>query len=44
MNAAGDYSSAYCILKTDGPLTGHGMVCDVRCGTQRSADRLTQHL
>jgi hypothetical protein len=26
MNDAGDYSAAYCILKTDGPFEGHGMV------------------
>jgi L-galactonate dehydratase len=26
MNAAGDYSSAYCILKTDSQYSGHGMV------------------
>lgn len=26
MNAAGDYSSAYCILQTDSSYTGHGMV------------------
>lgn len=26
MNAAGDYSSAYCILETDSQHTGHGMV------------------
>jgi hypothetical protein len=26
MNAAGDYSSAYCILYTDSKYTGHGMV------------------
>lgn len=26
MNAAGDYSAAYCILETDSDLTGHGMV------------------
>ena len=26
MNAAGDYSSAYCILETDSEHTGHGMV------------------
>ncbi|KAK1836697.1 enolase C-terminal domain-like protein [Podospora conica] len=25
MNAAGDYSAAYCILQTNSPLTGHGM-------------------
>lgn len=24
MNAAGDYSSAYCILHTDSEYTGHG--------------------
>lgn len=28
MNDAGDYSAAYCILKTDGPLEGHGMVSE----------------
>ncbi len=27
MNAAGDYSAAYCILKTDSKFSGHGMVC-----------------
>ncbi len=26
MNAAGDYSAAYCILETDSEYTGHGMV------------------
>lgn len=26
MNAAGDYSAAYCILETDSQLAGHGMV------------------
>lgn len=26
MNAAGDYSAAYCILDTDSPHAGHGMV------------------
>lgn len=26
MNAAGDYSSAYCILQTDSGYQGHGMV------------------
>lgn len=25
MNAAGNYSSAYCILQTDSDYTGHGM-------------------
>jgi hypothetical protein len=28
MNAAGNYSSAYCILETDSEYTGHGMVSD----------------
>jgi hypothetical protein len=26
MNAAGDYSAAYCIIKTDSEHVGHGMV------------------
>lgn len=26
MNAAGDYSAAYCILQTDSEFSGHGMV------------------
>lgn len=26
MNAAGDYSAAYCILQTDSNYSGHGMV------------------
>lgn len=26
MNAAGDYSAAYCILETDSQYAGHGMV------------------
>ena len=25
MNAAGDYSAAYCILKTNSKFSGHGM-------------------
>jgi hypothetical protein len=28
MNAAGDYSSAYCILHTDSEFKGHGMVSE----------------
>ncbi len=28
MNAAGDYSAAYCILETDSKYSGHGMVGD----------------
>lgn len=26
MNVAGDYSVAYCMLQTDSPHAGHGMV------------------
>jgi L-galactonate dehydratase len=29
MNAAGDYSAAYCILETDTNFSGHGMVRQV---------------
>lgn len=29
MNAAGDYSSAYCILHTDSEFKGHGMVSEL---------------
>ncbi|KAK4190754.1 mandelate racemase [Podospora australis] len=32
MNAAGDYSAAYCILKTDSPYTGHGMTFTIGRG------------
>lgn len=28
MNAAGDYSAAYCIVYTDSEHAGHGMVID----------------
>jgi hypothetical protein len=33
MNAAGDYSAAYCILHTDSEFEGHGMVgfCFLYC-------------
>ena len=34
MNAAGDYSSAYCILNTDGPYTGHGMTFTIGRGNE----------
>jgi L-galactonate dehydratase len=34
MNAAGDYSSAYCILKTDGPHSGHGMTFTIGRGNE----------
>ena len=30
MNAAGDYSAAYCILQTDSEFNGHGMVSFLR--------------
>ncbi|TEY78380.1 hypothetical protein BOTCAL_0049g00220 [Botryotinia calthae] len=32
MNAAGDYSSAYCILKTDSEFSGHGMTFTIGRG------------
>ncbi|KAI1649265.1 enolase C-terminal domain-like protein [Daldinia loculata] len=32
MNAAGDYSSAYCILETDSKFTGHGMTFTIGRG------------
>lgn len=32
MNAAGDYSSAYCILQTDSPFSGHGMTFTIGRG------------
>ncbi|KAI1472773.1 enolase C-terminal domain-like protein [Daldinia caldariorum] len=32
MNAAGDYSSAYCILETDSEFTGHGMTFTIGRG------------
>ncbi|KAK4643414.1 L-galactonate dehydratase [Podospora bellae-mahoneyi] len=32
MNAAGDYSAAYCILETDSDLTGHGMTFTIGRG------------
>ncbi|KAF6224792.1 hypothetical protein HO133_009986 [Letharia lupina] len=32
MNPAGDYSSAYCILQTDSPHTGHGMTFTIGRG------------
>ncbi|KAF2763235.1 enolase C-terminal domain-like protein [Pseudovirgaria hyperparasitica] len=34
MNAAGDYSSAYCILSTDSDLTGHGMTFTIGRGNE----------
>ncbi|KAI2626968.1 enolase C-terminal domain-like protein [Hypomontagnella submonticulosa] len=32
MNAAGDYSSAYCIIETDSEFTGHGMTFTIGRG------------
>ncbi|KAK3995848.1 enolase C-terminal domain-like protein [Cladorrhinum sp. PSN332] len=32
MNAAGDYSAAYCILHTNSPFTGHGMTFTIGRG------------
>lgn len=50
MNDAGDYSAAYCILKTDGPFEGHGMTFtigrgnDVVCSAiHHVAQRLVEH-
>ncbi|KAJ0421725.1 enolase C-terminal domain-like protein [Aspergillus carlsbadensis] len=34
MNAAGDYSSAYCILYTDSPFSGHGMTFTIGRGNE----------
>lgn len=34
MNAAGDYSSAYCILETDSPYEGHGMTFTIGRGNE----------
>lgn len=34
MNAAGDYSSAYCILETDSPHQGHGMTFTIGRGNE----------
>lgn len=34
MNAAGDYSSAYCILQTDSPYQGHGMTFTIGRGNE----------
>ncbi|KAI9821193.1 MAG: L-galactonate dehydratase [Pycnora praestabilis] len=34
MNAAGDYSSAYCILETDSKYTGHGMTFTIGRGNE----------
>ncbi|USP73502.1 uncharacterized protein yc1106_00776 [Curvularia clavata] len=50
MNAAGDYSSAYCILHTDSELKGHGMTFTIGRGNEivctaiaHLADRIKGH-
>jgi hypothetical protein len=46
MNAAGDYSAAYCILKTDSEHVGHGMVSGKICTLyiSKTADYNDRHL
>ncbi|KAG9711756.1 hypothetical protein KCU73_g1881, partial [Aureobasidium melanogenum] len=34
MNAAGDYSAAYCILHTDSDFSGHGMTFTIGRGNE----------
>ncbi|KAI6783567.1 L-galactonate dehydratase-like protein [Emericellopsis cladophorae] len=41
MNAAGDYSSAYCILKTDSDYTGHGMTFTIGRGNDIVCSAIT---
>jgi len=41
MNAAGDYSAAYCILQTDSEYNGHGMVSFFRPPTYTHTHTLT---
>lgn len=45
MNAAGDYSSAYCILQTDSEFSGHGMVSSQTHGNvhERNVCAYLQH-
>ncbi|KAG0124901.1 L-galactonate dehydratase [Tuber indicum] len=50
MNEAGDYSAAYCILKTDGAYSGHGMTFTIGRGNdivcraiEQVAQRITSH-
>ncbi|KAH7312201.1 L-galactonate dehydratase [Stachybotrys elegans] len=42
MNAAGDYSSAYCILQTDSDYTGHGMTFTIGRGNDIVCAAITQ--
>lgn len=41
MNAAGDYSSAYCILETDSQFSGHGMVSAYIYSLRKTGPSLT---
>ncbi|KAG9256831.1 enolase C-terminal domain-like protein [Emericellopsis atlantica] len=41
MNAAGDYSSAYCILTTDSDYTGHGMTFTIGRGNDIVCSAIT---
>jgi hypothetical protein len=43
MNAAGDYSAAYCILHTDSEYTGHGMVRFPRRYAKRAPEYSTNN-
>ncbi|KAF2091893.1 enolase C-terminal domain-like protein [Saccharata proteae CBS 121410] len=42
MNAAGDYSAAYCILHTDSPFSGHGMTFTIGRGNEIVCQAITQ--
>ncbi|CAI4219443.1 unnamed protein product [Parascedosporium putredinis] len=47
MNAAGDYSAAYCILETDSSVQGHGMTFTIGRGNDivcRAIDHTWRHL
>ncbi|OJD31705.1 l-galactonate dehydratase [Diplodia corticola] len=42
MNAAGDYSAAYCILHTDGQFEGHGMTFTIGRGNEIVCQAISQ--
>ncbi|EOD43498.1 putative l-galactonate dehydratase protein [Neofusicoccum parvum] len=42
MNAAGDYSAAYCILHTDGDFEGHGMTFTIGRGNEIVCQAISQ--
>ncbi|RPB00212.1 L-galactonate dehydratase [Choiromyces venosus 120613-1] len=47
MNEAGDYSAAYCILKTDGAYSGHGMTFTIGRGNDivcRAIEQVAQRI